>query len=74
MIGPTNGHQKMNKKKTNISNNILNPNIKHLAHTRATPKYSAAPVTKKSSPTYSPKIQGWDFRWLELLEWLEAGG
>ena len=43
-------------------------------HTRATPKIPEAPVTKKPSPTYSPEIQGWDFRWLELLEWLEAGG
>ena len=31
--------------------------------TRATPVGPA----KKTSPTYSPGIQGWDFRWLELL-------
>ena len=32
-------------------------------HTRATPGGPA----KNTSPTYSPEIQGWDFRWLELL-------
>ena len=42
--------------------------------TGATPKTSAAPVTKKFSPMYSPEIQGWDFSWLEILEWLEEGG
>ena len=43
-------------------------------HIGATPKTLAAPVTKNMSPTYSPEIQGWDFNWLELLEWLEEGG
>ena len=33
------------------------------AHTRAT---LVGPAIK-TSPTYSPGIQGWDFRWLELL-------
>ena len=32
-------------------------------HTRATPKTPAAPVARNTSPTYSPEIQGWDFRW-----------
>ena len=41
---------------------------------RATPKTPATPVTKNISPTHSPEIQGWDFNWLELLEWLEEGG
>ena len=31
--------------------------------TRATP----VGPTRNTSPTYSPEIQGWDFRWLELL-------
>ena len=43
-------------------------------HTRATPKTPVAAVARNTSPMYSPEIQGWDFRWLELLEWLEEGG
>ena len=44
------------------------------SHTRATPKTQAAPITKNISPTYSPEMQGYNFSWLELLEWLEEGG
>ena len=44
------------------------------SNTRATPKTPWAPVTKNTSPTYSPEIHGWDFSWLGLLEWLEEGG
>ena len=40
--------------------------------TGATPKTPAAPVTKNINPMYSPEIHGWDFSWLELLEWLVA--
>ena len=32
-------------------------------HTRATP----GGADRNTSPTYSPEIHGWDFRWLELL-------
>ena len=36
-------------------------------HTRATPKFPATEPTKNTSPTYSPRIHGWDLCWLELL-------
>ena len=39
----------------------------YMTDTKATPKIPAAPPTKNTSPTYSPRIQGWDLCWLELL-------
>ena len=39
------------------------PLLAWLAHTRATP----VGPPRNTSPTYSPGIQGRDFRWLELL-------
>ena len=38
-----------------------------LPHTRATPKLSSPPASKSTSPTYSPRIQGWDLWWLEIV-------
>ena len=44
----------------------------HDSHTWATPKTPATQVTKNINPTYSPEMYGWDFSWLELLEWLKS--
>jgi hypothetical protein len=40
---------------------------RYVLDTRATPRIPTTPSWKNTSPTYYPRIQGWDLWWLELL-------
>ena len=53
-------------KRTNIINTCLQQ-IRLCLQLSTIKLHSYQGHTKNTSPTYSPEIQGWDFRWLELL-------